>query len=655
MKSLKYKITLPVLIFAIIGILILSGVSYYQAKNIMTDDVEEITKSKVDKLVTNVNDQVHQWKTKMDLLAGLDVAKNIDSEGLKKFVSEKKEHFSEFEEIIMSGKDGLYIGTKGNGGDISKRRYFPKVMAGQLTISKPVISKSSGLPIVVIAAPIKDDKGSVIGLIGGTVNLSHVTNIVNAEKLGETGYAYMIDQEGLVMAHPKKEMILKYNALTKGSKSQRELTKKMIKREAGITRYEFDGGKKIAAYGPIEDTGWSIAMTTYEKEITKSISEFGNMMIIMGVIIIGIIGIMIYFLINRSIQPILKIAQLTKDIAKGNLQIKVDIKSNDEIGMLADSFNQMIKNMRSLLGEMNDMGLTVATTSQQMMASAEEASTISEQVANTVVDLAQGATEQTQTTQVGSKMVNELINGLGEIVKNTGNTEKLTISAKETVDEGLKIVNYQKKKMTENKEATVNVGKEISALEEKSNQIGQIVELISSIAQQTNLLALNAAIEAARAGDAGRGFAVVAEEVRKLAEESGRATQNISNLVNEIRSGVENAVKEMNQAQTVVGEQEKAVGETVDVFENISKSVLDVASNIKEVTIACENLNEHSNVVGKNIDNIATITEENAAGAEEVAASIEEQTATLEELSASAEQLASLSGSLQESIQKFKI
>ncbi|QZY54691.1 methyl-accepting chemotaxis protein [Crassaminicella profunda] len=655
MKSLKYKITIPVLIFTMLGILALSGVAYYQAEEIIMEGIEEIAKNKVDKLVKMSDDEIDQWKIKIDMLSEIKAVKNIDHDSLKNFVIEKQDEFKEFEGIIMSRTDGKYISTNGGQDNISDRKYFPKVMAGEIIVSEPIISKSTKKPIIVVAGPIKDEKGMVIGLIGGTINLSHLTDMVNAEKLGETGYAYMINQEGLVMAHPKKEMILKYNALLKGSKSQIELTKKMIKRETDVSHYEFEGSKKMAVYQPLHSTGWSIAMTTSESEVTEGISGFGRMMILMGVVMIVVIGMISYFMINRSIKPVLKMAELTKDVASGNLQVKVDVKSKDEIGLLADNFNKMIENMRSLLSEMNEMGMTVASTAQQMMASTEEASTVSEQVANTVSELAEGATEQSQAAQKGSHMVNELIKGLGQIVQNTGTAEKLTINAKETVDAGMQIVEYQKSKTLENKEATGNVGEEISSLAQKSQQIGQIVELISNIAEQTNLLALNAAIEAARAGDAGKGFAVVAEEVRKLAEQSGRATENISGLINEIQTGVENAVKEMEQAKMVVGEQEDAVSKTVDVFEDILKSVSNVTENIKEVTDSCINLNEHSAVVGENIDNIASITQQNAAGAEEVAASTEEQTATLEELSSSAEQLAELSGKLQESIHKFKI
>ncbi|WP_432665833.1 methyl-accepting chemotaxis protein [Wukongibacter baidiensis] len=655
MKSLKYKIMIPVLIMTFLGICLLSGIVYLKAKEIIINDVEEIARNKNEKLITIADDKVNEWKNMIHLLSGMDIVKEKDYEGLKKFASSNGNEFKDFQALIMAGRDGKYKNNKGKAGNIKDRDYFAKVMKGESVVSEPVISKSTGVPIIVIASPIKNDSGQVVGLIGGTVALSKVTDIVNAEKFGETGYGYMINQEGIVIAHPKKELILEYNALETGSDSQIELTRNMVEGKSDVSYYEFDGKKKIAAYGPMKSTGWSIAMTTYNNEVTKSISTLGKIVITIGVAIVALIGIILLLIVTRITKPVKKMTQITNEVASGNLTVKVDVKSNDEIGILASNFNNMIDSMRELINEMKNIGLTVASTSEEMKDSTDEASKVSEQVAVTVSEMAKGATEQAQSSQEGSKMVNDLISEIGKILDNINDSKNLTINAQETVDKGVSILEYQKGKMLENKRATKNVSNEIISLSEKSGQIGQIVELIRNIAEQTNLLALNAAIEAARAGEQGKGFAVVAEEVRKLAEESGTATENISELIKEIQIGVSNVVEEMKNTEEIVDEQENVVNQTSDAFNDILRSVENVTENIKEVTYVCENVSENSQVVSENINSIASIIEENAAGTEEVSASTEEQTAALEEIAASADELADIIRKQQEFIEKFKI
>ncbi len=412
-------------------------------------------------------------------------------------------------------------------------------------------------------------------------------------------------------------------------------------------------------YTPIKDSNgntigiWLVGV--FKSDIEKSIQALEVNIIIVALITLLIAISIIVLFTNNIVKNVKKIVTGVGIIASGDFKTKIDIKNKDEMGIIANNINIMVDNVGSLLHDIKEASLTVATSSKQVMASSEEISKVAEQVATAIDEVARGATEQASTTDNGNRQIQGIIKGLEKITEDMNVSSELALQAKEIVIVGGISVEEQKTKMNENKRLASSTSAAITELSVKSNEIGQILEVINGIAEQTNLLALNAAIEAARVGEHGRGFAVVADEIKKLAEQSGLSVKKIEEIIKEIHSGINKAVQEMNKSKDSVEAQAEVLQSTVQSFDNIRHAVESISENVQKVTGEANSLCTNGLIAGDAINDIASIAQQTAAGSQEVSASTEEQTSIIHQISDSAENLAKLAVELQQKVGKFNV
>lgn len=382
------------------------------------------------------------------------------------------------------------------------------------------------------------------------------------------------------------------------------------------------------------------------KKITVSI-------LIISFILLG----MSSWYITRIITIPLNLMVLTcKELADGDFRDKPrKVVRKDEIGQVADALTDMRGAIRNLMRHINDSAQQLAASSEELTASAEQSAQAANQVAGSITDVANGAQEQLGVANNTSTVVEKMSISIQQVAINASAVAGQTAQAADKAKEGNRSVDKAVNQMIFIEQTVTTSAQIVRKLGERSKEIGQIVDTISSIAGQTNLLALNAAIEAARAGEQGRGFAVVADEVRKLAEQSHDAAKKIAVLIGEIQGDTDIAVVAMNDGTREVKVGAEVVNISGKAFQEIADMVSKVSGETKEMSLAIDLMASGSYQIVESVKQIDELSKKASGEAQMISAATEEQSAAMQEISSASQALARLATNLRESVDKFQI
>jgi methyl-accepting chemotaxis protein len=487
------------------------------------------------------------------------------------------------------------------------------------------------------------------------VNLSYVQDQVKAFKYGQKGYSLLIGKDGTILVDPNKTLVMKNKISDVKDTNMKALGKEMMDNKSGTFQFSSGGDKFIAFYNQVPLSGWHVASVISEDELFASSQKLIAPLLIITLVIVAIIWMIIMLLAKRMTSPLIKLSAFSEEIAVGNLTSELNVNGNDEIGKVGNSLNNTVHKLKEMISAISDSANEVSALSNNLVAATEESLRGTEEVSRSMQEIATGASSQAESVGRASTVTRELVDDINEVfskcnymINVVGESQKVSKSGSEGVKEAVESI---KTIATTN---SYNV-KETQNLLEQSKEIGQIVDVISDIAEQTNLLALNAAIEAARAGEQGKGFAVVADEVRKLAEQSSTSSNRIAELVSGIQKQIETIAEKMNKGTNEVMHGVDVATLVGKNFEEIEKVFKEISFVVSEVSQATNSMAKKANTTNEVISNVAAITEENSAATEQVTASNQEQTAYTHQIGDTANKLDKLVEKLKGTVDKFKI
>ncbi len=441
------------------------------------------------------------------------------------------------------------------------------------------------------------------GLAGTAKSVDDLVNVLNSVKIAESGFIFMVDENGVINAHPDEDKLgkAKLADITGGQAANKLLQK----HDFDLVQEEIDGTTMLFASTYVKSAGWYVIAQVPKAELYEALDSAGNQMIFWSLVIAGGFALIGIWLAGSISKPIEKLADVFQNLGKGegDLTLRIDVPEQKETGRLVEGFNNFIASLHGTIS-------TVAATASSLRASA---TSVAEQSRATMTN---SRVQNDSTTQVAAALT-QMGSTVNEIAQSALSAANSANSSMQTSEQGRLLTKQALDAINGLSAQVSDVAEVIQSLDEHTAAIGSILDTIRGISEQTNLLALNAAIEAARAGEHGRGFSVVADEVRSLAQRAASATDEIQVKIDKFQQDSRQAVSEMqssqSQTQLVVG----AATDIDDLLQDIATGIsqindvnTQVATATEEQTVVVEDINQNiENIARNSSDNLHTATQ----------------------------------------------
>ena len=423
----------------------------------------------------------------------------------------------------------------------------------------------------------------------------------------------------------------------------------------GSKEVSYEGADYLFTYSRIEGTNMLVCAMVPQKEImagAQAILRYTLIAVAICAVIAIVVGSVLASGISKAIRKVNRVLKKTSD---GDLTGQISMKRKDEFNVLSSSITNMIGSMKDLILKMTNVSGHVSDSAVQVGTNSEVLLEVTKNITEAVDYINSGISQQAQDTESCLEQMNGLAERINVVHENTDEISEIAQEAQGALENGMVIVANLGEKVQGTTEVTETIIREIRELNKESIAINSIIGTINEIAEQTNLLSLNASIEAARAGEAGRGFAVVSEEIRKLAEQSGNAGNQIGEIINHIQERLAATIETAGLAGESVAFQTEALNNTVDVFKNISQQVSKLAEDVEKITQSVGGIEQAKEDTMNAIESISTTSNQTESASEELARSTEKQLQAVEVLNDAVKRLQMDAEDLDTSVSIFKV
>lgn len=665
MKGIKQK-----MIFSIGAMLLVMFVGLTMLFNkISSDSLLRISDNALKNLASQgaetVSAKVDSVLNELEAVAERELIKDVNipweiKKPLLKEIMEKEGHIR----MGFSDLKGNMQTTVGTSVDISDRPFFISAVNGQSAVSDPTVAMGNGIILINYAVPVYNGT-NVIAVLVATRDGGHLSEITNEITFGESGRAFMINEQGTTVAHSNRDLVINMDNDFENEKTDPQLTqlveleKKMVAGESGVGNYSYNGVAKIMGYAPVKGTSWSLALTAPREEVLSELINMNKNVLIMAIFFI-ILGIVITYIIAAMIaKPIVSVSNQLKIIAEGDFSAKIPdklTKGKDEIGLLARSAASMSETIRAavrgVVTESNNVAEAASDTNtlindlnsevEDVLATTEQLSAGMEETAASAEEMNAASLEIDSAVEDIAKKAQECSAAIGQISVKANSLKKSFIESQQAGSEKFE-------KIKEDLDIALEDSKAVK-------QIHSLADSILHITSQTNLLSLNAAIEAARAGEAGKGFAVVADQIGKLAEDSKESVTKIQQITSNVLAAVENLSKcSGGMMQFFMTNVTKDYGMMLNTVDDYGKDADMMNATIMDFSATSEQLSASIQNMLKAINDVATASGEGAEGTSNISEKISIVAIKASQVLAKAEATTTGSEHLKNIMSRFKV